>query len=160
MKVSLAEIDQTAKGEDMSMKSRVGQIAMIGASAVMLAASGSAQKADPANAQAYSDQLSIRSFLKDPSLIRSAQNTSWSTLVALQGGWAVDRMLVFHSAPMVNADPPCSVTTNGYIVNEAHTGHNLFNTMLMAALLNRREVAFVISGCYQDRPQIVSVSIR
>jgi hypothetical protein len=70
------------------------------------------------------------------------------------------RMLVFHNMPMTNAEPPCNLLTNGYIVNESQTGHDLFNTMLLTALLNRREVQFVILGCFENRPQIVSVSIR
>jgi hypothetical protein len=117
----------------MSLKNRVVQIALIIASSAMFAASGNAQ---------------------------TAQVSDWGTLTALQAGWEIDRMLVFHAAPITDADPPCPLLTNGYIVNEEHTGHNLFNTMLITALLNRREVSFVILGCFEDRPQIVSVSIR
>jgi hypothetical protein len=84
--------------------------------------------------------------------------TDWGTLVALQAGWTIDRMLVFHSAPM--KDPGCPITTNGYIVAESGTGHTLFNTLLLSALLARREVQFVILDCLEKRPQIVSVSIR
>jgi hypothetical protein len=91
---------------------------------------------------------------------QTAKVTPWGTLVALQGGWGIDRMLVFHNMPMTNAEPPCNLLTNGYIVNESQTGHDLFNTMLLTALLNRREVQFVILGCFENRPQIVSVSIR
>jgi hypothetical protein len=85
--------------------------------------------------------------------------TPWGTLVSLQAGWTIDRMLVFHSSPMKNPDG-CSLTTNGYIIDENAPGHNLFNTLLLSALLNKREASFVISGCKENRPQIVSVSIR
>jgi hypothetical protein len=147
--------EQNRREDGMSIGTRVGQIALMVASTLMLAVSANAEEAGYPSIQ--------RSFplLDGPALTRAApQVTSWGTLVALQGGWGVDRMLVFHSAPMVNADPPCGLLTNGYIVNESHPGHNLFNTMLMSALLNRREVTFVILGCFENRPQIVSVSIR
>jgi hypothetical protein len=144
----------------MSITSRARRIALIGVSAALFSASGSAQDATTAGASKYGDPLLSLSFLNDPALVRSAQWTSWGTVATLQGGWGIDRMLVFHAAPMINSDPPCQILTNGYIVNETHTGHTLFNTMLMTALLNKREVAFVISGCYEQRPQIVSVAIR
>ena len=145
----------------MSMKSRARQIALMVASAAILAVSADAQDAASPAVTKYGDPLQSLSFLNDPSLVKSALWTNWATVVTLQGGWGIDRMLVFHGAPMVNnTDPPCQILTNGYIVNETHTGHTLFNTMLMTALLNKREVAFVISGCYEQRPQIVSVAIR
>lgn len=146
----------------MFIKQRVGHIALMLAGAAMFAASGNAQEAGLPKVPQYEVQTQFQQFpfLNDPSLLRAAQVTNWGTLVALQGGWGIDRMLVFHAIPIVNADPPCSITTNGYIVNETHSGHNLFNTMLLTALLNRREVQFVILGCYENRPQIVSVSIR
>lgn len=85
--------------------------------------------------------------------------TDWGNVITLQAGFTVDRMLVFHSAPMRNPDS-CTLITNGYIIDERAPGHNTFNTLLLSALLNRREVALVISGCFETRPQIVSVSIR
>jgi len=87
------------------------------------------------------------------------QVTEWGTLVALQSGWVVDQMLIFHNAPLKNPDG-CSITTNGYLTNTDHPGHTLFHTMLLTAIVSRREVQFVISGCRENRPQIVSVSIR
>jgi hypothetical protein len=91
-----------------------------------------------------------------------AQNTAvsdWGTLVSLQAGWVVDRMLVFHSAPIRNPGA-CSVLNNGYIINETDGGRSTFYAFLMSALLNKREVQFVVSGCFENRPRIVSVSIR
>jgi hypothetical protein len=90
-----------------------------------------------------------------------AQNavSDWGSLVSLQAGWIVDRMLVFHSAPLRNPGG-CSTTNNGYIINETDGGRSTFYALLMSALLNRREVQFVVSGCFENRPRIVSVSIR
>jgi hypothetical protein len=89
------------------------------------------------------------------------QVTPWGRVVSLQVGWVLDQMLVFMDTPppLVNPDG-CTVTTNGYVTNPAHAAHDMFHTMLMSALISGRQVAFVISGCYVDRPQIVSVSIK
>lgn len=85
--------------------------------------------------------------------------TNWGQVVSLQAGWTIDRMLVFHGAPMKNPDN-CSLVTNGYIIDESAPGHRTFYAMLLGALLNKREVALVILGCFENRPRIVSVSIR
>ena len=85
--------------------------------------------------------------------------TDWGQVVSLQAGWTIDRMLVFHGAPMKNPDN-CSLVTNGYIIDESAPGHRTFYAMLLGALLNKREIALVILGCFENRPRIVSVSIR
>jgi hypothetical protein len=85
--------------------------------------------------------------------------TDWGTVTTLQAGWTIDRMLVFHSAPMKNPDN-CSLTTNGYIIDESAPGHKTFYALLLGALLNGKETALVISGCFENRPQIISVAIR
>lgn len=88
------------------------------------------------------------------------QVTPWITLAALQSGWVVDRMLVFPSAgALVNPDG-CPIVTNGYIINERDPARKTFYAMLVSALMNQREVNFVISGCFEQRPRIVSVSVR
>lgn len=84
----------------------------------------------------------------------------WGTVAALQNGWVIDRMVVFHSAPIVNPGGECTLLTNGYIINETDPGHKTSYALLLGALLSQREVQFVISGCFQGRPRIVSVSIR
>ena len=70
-------------------------------------------------------------------------------------------MLVFIDAPGSLTNPDgCPLTTNGYVTNPTHAAHDMFHTMLMSALISGRQVAMVISGCYVDRPQIVSVAIK
>lgn len=91
--------------------------------------------------------------------------TPFAKVVALQAGWTIDQMLVFTDQPAPITNPGgCQVTTNGYVTNPADPGHNLFHTILLSALLNAREVLFVIFDCYPDqatgRPRIVSVGIR
>ena len=104
---------------------------------------------------------SWKSFAKEPTMnLAAAQFTPWGKIVALQSGWVIDRTLVFHDVSGMTNPDGCPLETNGYILNETHVGRNLFNTMLLSAFLNGREVAMVISGCYQDRPQVVSVAIH
>jgi hypothetical protein len=102
--------------------------------------------------------LALGAIAPSPALA-DPEFTDWGTVVSLQGGWVVDQALVFHSAPLKNPDH-CTVTNNGYITNLEHAGHTLFHTMLLSALLTRREVALVIGGCRENRPQIISVAIR
>jgi hypothetical protein len=86
--------------------------------------------------------------------------TPWGRITTLQNGWVVDRMLVFQgNAPLTNPDG-CSLVTNGYIINESDAGHRTQYAMLLGALLNQREVTMVISGCFQNRPRIISVAVR
>jgi len=98
-------------------------------------------------------------MLAHPIYAAEAVFSDWGKVVTLQAGWTVDRMLVFHSAPMKNPDN-CSLITNGYIIDESAPGHKTFYALLLGALLNGKETALVISGCFENRPQIVSVSIR
>ena len=86
--------------------------------------------------------------------------TPFARLRAIQAGWVVDRMLVFHdTATMTNPDA-CPIITNGYIMNENDPGRRTFYAMLLGALLNGREVSFVVSGCFEGRPRIISVTVR
>lgn len=98
-------------------------------------------------------------ILVGPAKAADAVFTDWGKVVSLQAGWTVDRMLVFHGAQLKNPEG-CSLVTNGYIIDENAPGHATFYTMLLSALLNSRDVALVIQGCFENRPRIVSVSIR
>src|SRR5262245_52967378 len=100
-----------------------------------------------------------KAMLACPVYAAGPESSDWGKVVSLQAGWTVDRMLVFHSAPMKNPDN-CPLTTNGYIIDESAPGHRTFYALLLGAFLNGKETAFVISGCFEQRPQIVSVSIR
>ena len=99
------------------------------------------------------------SALVIPADAADAVFTDWGKVITLQAGWTVDRMLVFHGAEMKNPEG-CSIVTNGYIIDESAPGRGSFYTLLLSALLNTRDVNFVIQGCFEDRPRIVSVSIK
>jgi hypothetical protein len=140
----------------MSIRDRVGPIALIAAVSTMALGIANAQdarkNAEPAQLQSFPNLL--------PSNKAAPQFTPWAKVTVLQSGWFVDRMLVFIDAPGIVNPDGCTLDTNGYILNENHTGRNLFNTMLLSAFLNGREVALVISGCWDTRPQVVSVAIH
>lgn len=90
----------------------------------------------------------------------AAQGTPLVNVVAIQDGWVVDRMLVFPDVtPLTNPDN-CPIVTNGYIIKETDPVRKTSYDMLIAAKINFRQVAFVISGCFEGRPRIVSVSLR
>lgn len=86
--------------------------------------------------------------------------TPWARISHIQAGWVVDRMLVFHNTPAITNPGGCPLVTNGYIINETDPGRRTFYAMLLGALLNGREATFVVSGCFQSRPRIVSVAVR
>lgn len=90
----------------------------------------------------------------------AAEVTPLATVVAIQNGWVVDRMLVFHNVSTLTNPNNCPIVTNGYIINETDPVRRTSYDMLIAAKVNGRQVAFVIDGCFQGRPRIVSVTLR
>ena len=87
------------------------------------------------------------------------QYTQWGSVQEIEGGWEQDAMGVRHSAPLVNPDG-CSITNAGYATNPADTGHSLFHTLLLSALLNRKEVSLLISGCAFNKPRVLAVKVH
>ncbi|BAY62799.1 hypothetical protein NIES22_28740 [Calothrix brevissima NIES-22] len=63
-------------------------------------------------------------------------------------------MSVYHSAPLVNP-AGCSVTNAGY-----ETDQSLIHTILLNALMNKKEVQLLIENCVNDKPKIIAVNIR
>ena len=90
----------------------------------------------------------------------AAAVTPWATVVAIQDGWVVDRMLVFHNVTTLTNPDNCPIVTNGYIIKETDPVRKTSYDMLIAAKVHFRQVSFVISGCFEGRPRIVSVSLR
>jgi len=90
---------------------------------------------------------------------QAMQYTDFGSIQLLEAGWSQDTMAVTHSAPLVNPSG-CPVTNAGYATDPADAGHNLFHTVALAAFLNRKEVALLISGCVYSKPKIISVRMR
>jgi hypothetical protein len=86
--------------------------------------------------------------------------TPWARVTSMQVGWVVDRMLVFHNTPTLTNPNGCPIVTNGYIIKETDPDRKTSYAMLLSAVLNQREVAMVIDGCFEGRPRIISVAIR
>jgi hypothetical protein len=88
------------------------------------------------------------------------QWSAWGSIVEIEAGWAQDTMAVYHS-PSVTVNPDgCRVTTAGYATNPADPGHSLFHAVTLSALMNKKEVAFLISGCVFDKPRIIAVKVH
>jgi hypothetical protein len=99
-------------------------------------------------------------LLSAPVRAQPSAPTAPDLIDGLQAGWVLDRMLVFPHNPTLTNPGGCSLLTNGYIVNETDPGRKTFYALMLGALLNGRQVQFVIQGCFEDRPRIVSVSIH
>jgi hypothetical protein len=84
----------------------------------------------------------------------------WSTVVSMQVGWVLDRMLVFPNVRSLTNPGNCPLVTNGYIIKETDPDRKTSYDMLIAAKVNNRQVAFVVDGCFEQRPRIISVSLR
>lgn len=80
------------------------------------------------------------------------------TITGIEAGWTDDSMAVWHSAPIVNPSN-CKVANYGYATNPADPGHSLFHTVILSALLNKREVHIVVYGCIYEKPRIVGVKM-
>lgn len=84
--------------------------------------------------------------------------SDWGKISILSTGWVLDTMAVTTTAPTVN--PGCPVLNAGYATNPADPGHSLHHAVLLAALLNNREVQIIADGCIFDKPRIISVIVR
>jgi hypothetical protein len=111
-------------------------------------------------------QFKLQPFVDEPVVgaRAGAVGTPWFRVKELRSGWGIDRTIVFLNepgSPQVGTNPEnCPITNYGYVVNETHSGRNLFNTYLLTALMNGREVSLVIHSCYQGFPQVVGVTIK
>jgi hypothetical protein len=85
--------------------------------------------------------------------------TGWAQIREINSGWVEDTMAVFHAGPFVSL--PCATVTNGgYATNPNDPGHSLFHTLLISALLNKKEVAMRLEGCVYGKPRITAVNLR
>lgn len=87
------------------------------------------------------------------------QFSDWGLIKVISAGWTEDTMSIDHSAPIVNPNQ-CPTTNGGYATNPNDPGHTLFHTILLNALINRKEVQLLISGCVYEKPRIIGVNIR
>ena len=103
--------------------------------------------------------LGLAATMTNP-VIAAPTFTPWARVLSLQVGWVLDQMLVFHNTPAMTNPDGCPIVTNGYTIKETDPDRKTSYAMLLSALLNQREVAMVIDGCYTGRPRIISVAIR
>lgn len=84
--------------------------------------------------------------------------TDWGLIQMVSGGWKLNTVAVFHSAPFVNVG--CDETKGGYSTEPADPGVNLFHDMLLSAFMNNKEVQFRLEGCAFGKPRISGVNVR
>jgi hypothetical protein len=102
--------------------------------------------------------LGVALLLASPAALAVQVVSDWGKISILSTGWVVDSMAVTTTAPTVN--PGCPVLNAGYATNPADPGRNLHHAVLLAALLNNREVQIIAEGCIFDKPRIISVIVR
>jgi hypothetical protein len=85
--------------------------------------------------------------------------TEWGVISWIDAGWKEDTMAVHLAAPTVNPDS-CPFPDGGYATNPNDAGHSLFHTIALSALMNKRQVHFLISECAYGKPRIIGVGVR
>jgi hypothetical protein len=104
--------------------------------------------------------LLIGAALLAGSAMASAQTYSeWGSVTRLGTAWSGDAVAVYHSAPLVNPSG-CAITNGGYASSPSDPGRKLMHTILLAAFLNRKEVAILVQGCAYDKPRVIAVDVR
>src|SRR5262245_17785139 len=97
-------------------------------------------------------------FLPEPCNAQRAYS-DWTRIMEIRTGWVVDAMAVFTRAPLANPGG-CQTRDAGYSTNPADSGHQLFHSVLLAALINGRDVRILAEGCAFEQPRIIGVDIR
>ena len=75
----------------------------------------------------------------------------------LSGGWVNANLRAQTDFAWTN--PAACTYTDGYMVDVADQGHELFSSMLLTAFSTGKRVQFVLDGCAHDRPRIVAVEM-
>jgi hypothetical protein len=86
--------------------------------------------------------------------------TQWATINRIEAGWGTNNFTVFlNNAPIVNPGR-CDNPTGGYTSEATDPGVNLFHTVALSGLMNRKEVALLIAGCSYQKPRLYGIAIR
>ena len=83
--------------------------------------------------------------------------TQAGNIIFMGGGWGTANARVLLDVPAIN--PANCVSPDGYVVDPADSGHQLFSAMLLSAFMARRKVELVLDGCAMQRPRIIGVNI-
>lgn len=92
-------------------------------------------------------------------LAAAPADSGWGALLQLEGSASANTMALSHARPLVNPDA-CPLADAGYATGAGDPGANLMHTLLLSALLNRKEVNLRVSGCAFDKPRVISVTVR
>lgn len=84
--------------------------------------------------------------------------TPWVRIDTLVGGWNIPAVRVQTTGAFSNPDG-CAVS-DGYLIDPAMTGAQLFSSMLLMAQAAGFEIQLTIDGCAYLRPSIIGVTLR
>ncbi len=94
----------------------------------------------------------------------AAQNTTtnWVHITQLRAGLVEDAMAVYTTEGLpVSVNPGgCPKTDAGYTTKPSDPGHKLFQTVLLSAYLNGKQVQIAVHGCWYSKPRIIGVFIK
>ncbi|CCV09885.1 hypothetical protein [Mesorhizobium sp. STM 4661] len=99
--------------------------------------------------------------LADAKTVNAApQWTEWGQITSIEAGWVADAASLRHSSTTMVNPSACPTIDYGYMTNPDDAGHSWFHTIALSAFLNRKQVAFLVDGCYADKPRIISIKIQ
>jgi hypothetical protein len=87
----------------------------------------------------------------------SPVQTPTGFITSLHGGWVNANLRVKTDFAWNNPEN-CSYT-DGYMVDAADPGHELFSSMLISAFMSGKRIQLVLDGCAHERPRIISVEL-
>ncbi len=87
---------------------------------------------------------------------QSPTNTQSGTITLYSTGWSADEVRVMTTAPFVANG--CSAT-DGYVTSPSDPGNHAHQAALLAAFIAGKNVYLTVSGCFQNRPQIIGVTV-
>jgi hypothetical protein len=99
--------------------------------------------------------------------------SEWGAITSIDAGPSSDSISLHHSAPLINPGTrdlsavsggvkytSCRVTNAGYSTEPRDEGRDLYHTIALAALLNRKEVQILVQGCTRDKPRLIGIRVR
>lgn len=102
--------------------------------------------------------LGMAAALVSGAAMAAATETPWAKVNYIAGGWTAAHVRVQTTAGFFNPEG-CSMT-DGYVVDAALPGAQLFASMLLTGFSTGQDVKLVVDGCVLERPRVISVTLR
>lgn len=102
--------------------------------------------------------LGVAAALVSGTAMAAPAETPWGKVNYIAGGWTAANVRVQTTASFYNPEV-CSMT-DGYVIDAALPGAQLFSSMLLTAFSTGQDVKLVVDGCVLERPRVISVTLR